>query len=86
MLEKLIKDFAHEISIPLTYISSLSFRTGVFPSQWKSAMITPLEKKKFLVELGDLRQLSLPADIGKILEGFAASMILKDIAPNIDPL
>ena len=49
-------------------------------------MITPLEKKKFLVELGDLRQLSLPADIGKILEGFAASMILKDIAPNIDPL
>ena len=44
--KRLIKDFAYEISIPLTYIFYLSFRTGVFPSQWKNATITPLEKKK----------------------------------------
>ena len=36
--------------------------------------------------MGDLRPLSLTADFGQILEGFAASMILKDIAPNIGPL
>ena len=60
--------------------------TSVFPSPWKSATITPLEKNRHIVELGDLRPLSLTADFGQILEGFAASMILEDIAPNIDPL
>lgn len=84
--KRLIKEFAYELSLPLTYIFNLSFKTGIFPCQWKNATITPLEKKKLLVELGDLRPLSLTADFGKILEGFAASMILEDIAPNIDPL
>ena len=40
--------------------------------------------RKNRVEFGDLRPLPLTADFGKILEGFAASMILEDIAPNID--
>ena len=84
--KRLIKEFAYEFRFPLTYIFNLSFRTGIFPFQWKNATITPLEKKKPLVELGDLRPLSLTADFGKILEGFAASMILEDITPNIDPL
>ena len=83
--KRLIKEFAYELSLPVTHIYNLSL-ASMYPFLWKNATICPLEKKKILESLGDLRPLSLTDDFGKILEGFAASMILEDISGNIDPL
>ena len=83
--KRLIKEFAYEISLPLTHIFNLSLSASTYPYLWKNATISPHEKKKLLETLGDLRPLSLTDDFGKILEGFVATMILNDILPNIDP-
>ena len=80
----ILKEFRYELSIPLEHIYNLSLRTGVFPDRWKGATIIPLPKKKIVSELGELRPVSLTPDLGKILEGFVARVMLSDIRPNID--
>ena len=40
----LLKDCSSEISYPLSFIINLSLRTGVIPSEWKTAVVTPLHK------------------------------------------
>lgn len=58
---------------------------GIFPSSWKGATFTPLQKKKKIItELSDLRPLFLTPDLGKILERFVARMVLQDIKANLD--
>ena len=42
---KLIKEFAYELSGPLTDVLNYSFEEGVVPSQWKSAIVVPVPKK-----------------------------------------
>ena len=83
--KRLLKEFAYELSLPLTHIYNLSLRTGVFPDRWKKATITPLPKVKHGTELGELRPVSLTSDLGKILEGFITKVMIADIKENIDP-
>ena len=83
--KRLIKEFAYEISLPLTYVYNLCLSNGIFPSRWKEATIVALPKKKVISQLGDLRPLSLTPDLGKILEGYVAMLVLEDIRPNLDP-
>ena len=82
---RLFKEFAYELSLPLTHIFNLSLRNGMFPDRWKEATITPLPKKKLVSELGDLRPVSLTPILGKILEGMVTQVMLKDIRANLDP-
>ena len=65
---------------------NLSLSSGIYPNRYKVGTITPLAKTKIIVQLGDLRPLTLTPDLGKILEGFVAELVLEDIRPNIDPL
>ena len=53
--------------------------------RWKGATITPLPKVKVVSELGELRPLSLTADLGLVLESFVVEPIMEDIRPSIDP-
>ena len=41
----MIKDCKKAFSKPLAFIINLSLQSGVFPSVWKSAKITPVHKK-----------------------------------------
>ena len=83
--KRLLKEFAYEISEPLTHIFNRCLQNCVFPKLWKGGTITALPKKKLVSQMGDLRPLSLTPDLGKLLEGFVAQLILDDIKPNIDP-
>ena len=71
--------------MPLTHIYNTSLRTASFPDRWKSATITPIPKVKVVSELGELRPISLTPDLGKVLEGMVAEMLLDDIRDNLDP-
>ena len=44
---RLLKDSAHLISEPLSYIFNLSLENGVFPDVLKTAKVTPIYKKRF---------------------------------------
>lgn len=63
---------------------NLCLKSDTLPTRWKQATITTLHKKKLIIQAGDLRPLSLTADLGKILEGYVAELVLADIRPNLD--
>jgi hypothetical protein len=40
----MLKDVAHEIASPISYLINLSLRSGQVPSEWKIAQVIPLHK------------------------------------------
>ena len=43
---KLVKEFAYELSSPVTDILNCSYKEGVVPNQWKQAIVVPIPKTK----------------------------------------
>ena len=80
---KLIKEFAYELSGPLTDVLNCSFEEGVVPSQWKSAIVVPVPKQ-FPPKVDKMRPISLTDIFAKIAEGFVAKWVVQDIENNID--
>ena len=42
---KLVKEFAYELSSPLTDILNCSYKEGVVTKQWKQAIVVPIPQK-----------------------------------------
>ena len=80
---KLIKEFAYELSTPLTDVLNASFQEGFVPHQWRSAIVVPVPKQ-YPPRLDKLRPISLTDIFAKIAEGFAAEWIVNDSEANID--
>lgn len=64
----LVKCIAEEIANVLTYIINLSFSTGVFPDSLKLSIVVPLLKKPNLLNINNLRPISLISVFSKIIE------------------
>ena len=64
----MIKDCAKAISKPLSYIVNLSLQTGVFPTVWKNAKITPVYKSGDTGKPENFRPISVLPIFSKILE------------------
>ena len=64
----LLKDSAKEISSSLCYIINRSINTGVFPSSWKIAKITPVYKSGSVNEIENHRPVSILSDVSKVME------------------
>ena len=65
---KNIKPIKESISVPLTNLVKLSFEQGVFPSELKPAIITPLYKAKDPMFFNNYRPISLLSVFSKIIE------------------
>lgn len=76
--QKLLKEFACEISAPLCHILNCSFNEGIVPKQWKEAVVIPIPKSR-PAHIDQLRPISLTSQFAKIAEGFALKWILQDI-------
>ncbi|XP_072042807.1 uncharacterized protein [Amphiura filiformis] len=81
---RLIKEFAYELSIPVTDILNCSYHEGVVPTQWKKAIVVPIPKTK-PPKVDKLRPVSLTDVLSKIGEEFVVKWILEDIEDKIDP-
>uniref|UniRef100_A0A669C5X4 Reverse transcriptase domain-containing protein n=1 Tax=Oreochromis niloticus TaxID=8128 RepID=A0A669C5X4_ORENI len=65
---KLVKSIIEYIVQPFAYICNLSFRTGVFPSQMKTAKVIPIHKNGERCQFTNYRPISLLPQFSKILE------------------
>jgi len=80
---KLIKEFAYELSHPLTDILNTSLREGRVPEMWRDATVIPVPKE-YPADLNKIRPISLTAQLAKICEGFVTTWIFSDILPRVD--
>ena len=57
-----------ELSVPLALIINLSFSTGIFPSNLKTAKVVPIHKKGSKLEISNYCPIPLLSNIDKIFE------------------
>ena len=64
----LLKDPANETTYALTYLVNLSLSTATFPSEWKTAKVTPVFKSGNKTDIENYRPTSILSVISKIME------------------
>lgn len=82
--QRVLKDFACELSGPVCNILNTSFHEGITPPQWKEAIVIPVPKTQ-PPSVEQLRPISLTPQLSKIAEGFVANWVKNDISPHLDP-
>lgn len=83
--QRVLKEFACELSQPVCDILNESFHQGEFPPQWKEATVVPIPKCN-PPSIEQIRPISLTPQLAKIAEHFASEWIKQDITSNLDPL
>ena len=73
----ILKEFKDILKTPITIIINISFLTGKFPKQCKTANITPIFKKGNKLDSSNYRPISLLPNISKILEKVMYSRLSK---------
>ena len=73
---KVQKECAGEISLPLVHIFNCSLETGIFPSSWKSGAVTPVFKcKGSRSDPKSYRPITLLPCLSKIFESFVRDQL-----------
>ena len=65
------------LCLPLSFIYETSLNTGVFPTLWKSAIVTPLFKSDNRSNISNYRPISGLPCIAKVLESLVTDLIFK---------
>ena len=65
---RLLKELAHPLSIPLCDLFNFFLTTGKVPQIWKQANVSPIYKKNDPSDVSNYRPISLLSTIGKVLE------------------
>ena len=82
--DNLRKEFAPEISLPLTNIINACLTQQKFPSMWKFEWVSPVPKVTNPKTLKDLRKISCTSNYSKNFERLLKEYILADICDNMD--
>ena len=80
---RLIREFAYELTTPLTHIFNTSLELGIVPDVWKRAVIVPIPKSSPAV-IDKLRPIALTDHFAKIIEGFVARWTVEDLKSSMD--
>ena len=82
---RIIKDYAYELAVPVSRIFNMSLSSGLVPSMWKDAIITPVPNSQYATCEDEVRPISLTACLSKILQDFVVKWVMEDIRHKIDP-
>ena len=82
---KIIKEFAHQISFPLSDIINLSLLKGKWANCYKKEIKTPIPKEYPVLNIDMLRPISCLLSFNKVQEMIIIKMIVQDMAGNLDP-
>ena len=82
-----VKSLIHRISDVLTHIINVSFESGIFPEQWKKAIIKPISKVTVPLSPSEYRPISLLPALSKIIEKLANKQIVSYLIKHdlLDP-
>jgi len=80
--ESLVKQCIQLIKKPLTFIYNLSLSSGVFPDEWKTAIVKPLYKKGDRYDIQNYRPISLISVFAKLLEKLMFNRLIPFIYEN----
>ena len=72
---RILKECAYELSTPLCAFFNKSFSTGLLPTDWKMANITPIYKKGHKQKKENYRQISLTSVVCKVAENIVRSRV-----------
>lgn len=78
----LLKEIRTHVVAPLTHVFNISLSTGVFPSSWKIAAITPIYKSGNSDDPKNYRPISLLPTISKILEKIVNKRLVNYLESN----
>ena len=81
----LFKEFAPELSKPLTSIINASLQQGKASSHWKTTYVTPVPKKPSPAILDETRPVSITCLPSLLCESFVADWAYTDLYPNLEP-
>ena len=80
----LLKEYCDLVAYPITEILNASYAEQRLPTIWKMADVTPLPKKKPVVDIQrELKPISLTPCISKVAEEFALDGFVKPAVMNI---
>jgi len=76
---RVLRECARCLAVPLAKLFRLSFRRGHFPTAWKVARVVPVHKKKSRSNPENYRPISLLCNISKIMEYFVNKALRKHL-------
>ena len=79
---KILKLFQTPLSKPISLIANLSFSTGIFPVNLKTANVIPIFKKDDHTSCNNYRPISLLSNISKIIERLIHSRLMTFLNAN----
>ena len=82
---KLIKEFAVELSSPVTILYNTITKSQIYPEQWKIEYQIPLAKIKSPETEDDLRNIAKTPFLSKVYESFVGEWLMKYIEQFLDP-
>ena len=81
---KILKEFAHQISIPLCDLINCSLKKGKWADCFKKEIITPIPKEYPVLNMDMLRPISALLSFNKVQEMIFVKMIVQDMSANLD--
>ena len=78
----IFKEFSDQPSVLLSILFNKSFQSGVLPSEWKIAFVTPIYKKGSKHLACNYRPVSLTSTVVKVMESIIKTNILEHLNSN----
>ena len=75
----IFKECSEHLSIPLSILFNKSFQSGVLPSEWKIAFVTPIHKKGSQHLASNYRPVSLTSTVVKVMESIIKTNVLEHL-------
>jgi hypothetical protein len=74
---KVLSNCAAELSVPLSVLMKQSFRSGVLPPDWRSAIVRPIFKKGDKFDATNYRPVSLTSLVVKAMESIIYDQVVR---------
>ena len=81
--QRVLKELATTVSLPLCLLFNKSMQSGVVPTDWKSANVIPIFKKGSKVEPVNYRPVSLTSVVVKIMERILKQRMMVHLQQHI---
>jgi hypothetical protein len=74
---KVLSNCAAELSVPSSVLMKQSFRSGVLPPDWRSAIVRPIFKKSDKFDAANYRPVSLTSLVVKAMESIIYDQVVR---------